>query len=103
MEVSRTTRPERPRSSQRAPRVSIVIPVFNQAAVTAQCLQKLTGQDACEVVVVDDASTDTTPELLASHGDKIKVLRHQANGGFARSCNDGASAAAARDYVVFLN
>lgn len=92
----------RPRRRLR-PRVSIVIPVFNQAAVTAQCLRALAGSHGCEIIVVDDASSDATPSVLASHRGPIKVVTHPANAGFAASCNDGAAAAAARDYIVFLN
>lgn len=103
---------ERGRASTRGPgprpRVSVVIPVFNRAAVTAQCLQALRDHDPCEFVVVDDASTDETPELLASPGRdwlgrNYRVVTHRTNHGFARSCNDGAAAATARDYLVFLN
>src|SRR5205823_7804546 len=49
-----------------------------------------------------DDSTDTTPGLLAGYGDRIRIVTHAANAGFARSCNDGA-AAARGEYLVFLN
>ncbi len=94
-------RPARPRPE--TARVAVVVPVFNQASLTAQCLERLLGDASCEIVVVDDASTDATPELLGGYRDRIKVVTHRANRGFARSCNDGASAAAAGDYLVFLN
>jgi cellulose synthase/poly-beta-1,6-N-acetylglucosamine synthase-like glycosyltransferase len=55
-----------------------------------------------ELIVVDDASEDETPDVLADYGDRIRVVRREANGGFARACNDGAAAASGR-YVVFLN
>jgi GT2 family glycosyltransferase len=103
MPVSRTRKPPGRRGPRQKPRVAVIIPVFNQAALTAQCLGTLLGRERCEIIVVDDASTDTTPRLLAGHGDQIRVVRHRANRGFARSCNDGATCAAARDYLVFLN
>lgn len=103
MPRSRLTLPIRSRRPPRKVRVAVVVPVFNQAAVTARCLETLLRSEACELVVVDDASTDQTSDLLASHGDRIKVVTHRANRGFARSCNDGAAVAAARDYIVFLN
>jgi len=85
---------------------SIVIPVYNHASVTRQCLNALLEnppQDVeCEIVVVDDASTDITPELLASYGSQITGIRHQQNRGFAHACNDGA-AAASGELLVFLN
>jgi GT2 family glycosyltransferase len=87
-------------------RCSVVIPVYGQAALTRQCLDiLLTGRDGLdepEVVVVDDGSTDETPELLRGYGDRILVVRHERNLGFAESCNDGA-AASSGDALVFLN
>jgi GT2 family glycosyltransferase len=85
---------------------SIVVPVYNHASVTRQCLNALLAHPPedveCEIVVVDDASTDITPELLARYGDQIVSVRHAQNRGFATTCNDGA-AAASGEYLVFLN
>jgi GT2 family glycosyltransferase len=86
-------------------RCSIVIPVHNRAALTGQCLEALRAEPpgvSCETIVVDDASTDSTAKLLRSHGESIRVLSRESNGGFASACNDGA-AAAGGDYLVFLN
>ena len=89
------------------PRCSVIIPVHNWASLTRQCLDTLlgapAGSDDFEIVVVDDASSDSTPELLASYGDRVRTLRHASNAGFGQACNDGAAAAAATDYLVFLN
>ena len=93
-----------PRSAANAARITVIIPVFNQAALTRQCLETVwqtAGRDVA-IVVVDDASTDDTPRLLSGYGDRLRVVTHQHNSGFARSCNDGA-AAAAGDYLLFLN
>lgn len=88
------------------PRCSIIIPVYNQASVTRQCLEALRARPPegvdCEIIVVDDASTDLTPELLAGYGDEIRVVTHATNAGFATACNDGA-AVASGEYFVFLN
>ena len=84
--------------------ISIVIPVHGRAHLTRRCLDLLLdglGAD-CEVVVVDDASEDGTPELLAGYGDRIRVVRLEENAGFATACNQGA-AAAAGERLVFLN
>ncbi|MGA2656607.1 MAG: glycosyltransferase family 2 protein [Verrucomicrobiota bacterium] len=81
---------------------SIIIPVFNQAALTTQCLRTIVGRENCEVIVVDDRSTDSTQEALARFGSQINVVTHNGNSGFAQSCNDGA-AVAQGDYLVFLN
>src|SRR5262245_1615739 len=88
------------------PRCSIIIPVFNKASLTRQCLDALLGRapeaDDGEVVVVDDGSTDATPRLLAGYGSRVRVVTHPRNVGFATACNDGA-AAASGEYLVFLN
>jgi GT2 family glycosyltransferase len=85
---------------------SIVIPVHNRAALTRQCLDALLASppEAAEpdLVVVDDGSSDSTPELLAGYADRIRAVRHDENTGFAGACNDGA-AAASGEWLVFLN
>jgi len=88
------------------PRCSIIIPVYNLASVTRQCLNVLRARPPktvdYEIIVVDDGSHDFTPELLASYGDEICVVTHPTNLGFATACNDGA-AVASGEYLVFLN
>ncbi len=88
------------------PRCSIIIPVYNRASLTDQCLRALvaSGSESVdyEIIVVDDDSTDSTRQFLASYGDSIHIVRHTANTGFATACNDGA-AIASGEYLVFLN
>ncbi|GAB4361718.1 MAG: hypothetical protein Kow00128_00770 [Deltaproteobacteria bacterium] len=88
------------------PRVSIIIPVYNQLSFTKRCLETLaenTGEEPpWEVVVVDDASTDGTASYLADLADRIVVVRNPVNGGFSRACNTGARTARG-EYLVFLN
>jgi GT2 family glycosyltransferase len=86
----------------KAIKVSVIIPAFNQAALTRQCLETILGRDEAEVIVVDDASTDGTAQMLAAYGGKIKVVAHKLNSGFAKSCNDGANIARGK-FLVFLN
>jgi GT2 family glycosyltransferase len=85
---------------------SIIIPVYNKASLTRQCLDALLAHPPqngpCEIIVVDDASTDGTAVLLTAFSDCVRFIRHAVNGGFAATCNDGA-AAASGEYLVFLN
>jgi len=85
---------------------SIVIPVRDRAALTTQCLDTLLGSPAqtaqIEIVVVDDASTDATPDTLAAYADQVEIVRHERNTGFGAACNDGATAAAG-EWLLFLN
>lgn len=85
--------------------VSIVIPVFNRVRYTFKCLQALaknTGDTPCEVILVDNGSTDGTAELLASLGGDVRVISNAQNLGFAKACNQGAQAAQAPN-ILFLN
>jgi hypothetical protein len=88
------------------PRCSIVIPVHGKAALTRQCLEVLLSppyeKTTYEIIVVDDASPDDTPQVLAGYCGRVRVVTHAVNQGFARTCNDGA-AAAGGECLVFLN
>jgi GT2 family glycosyltransferase len=83
---------------------SIVIPVHDGASLTARCLDAvLPGlPPGCEVLVVDDGSSDATADLLAGYGEKIRTVTRERNGGFARACNEGARLAQGA-LLVFLN
>jgi len=84
--------------------VSIIIPVYNKVELTSACLNSLLdhrGERGFEVIVVDDCSSDITPDYLAEC-QGIRVLRNTENAGFIDSCNRGA-AAASGEYLVFLN
>lgn len=85
-------------------RASVVIPVHDNAELTRRCLDVLLADlpGECEVIVVDDASTDATAELLRSYGDRIRPLTLTENVGFSRACNEGAKAARG-ELLVFLN
>jgi GT2 family glycosyltransferase/DNA-binding SARP family transcriptional activator len=84
---------------------SIIIPVWNNLALTTQCLTALaevTQGVSYEVIVVDNHSTDGTPAFLAELGGDVKVITNDENLGFAKACNQGAQAAKG-EYLVFLN
>ena len=84
---------------------SIIIPVFNRVELTQQCLTHLaqvTSDPSFEVIIVDNASSDGTPEFLRTLEGDIQVIRNEENRGFAKACNQGAALARGK-YVVFLN
>lgn len=87
-----------------APRASVVVPVHGRAGLSRRCLRRVLADlpPDCEVIVVDDASADATPQLLAELGDEIRSLRLPRNAGFAAAANAGA-AAARGEQLVFLN
>lgn len=83
--------------------VEIIIPVFNQLAFTRQCLESLQRQThgAVRTIVVDNGSTDGTPEFLRSYPN-ITVIRNPQNLGCAAAWNQGIRASIA-EWVVILN
>ncbi|WP_404542858.1 glycosyltransferase [Dyella agri] len=86
------------------PRVSIVIPVHGKLAHTLACLRSLAkhgAQAPFEIIVVDDASPDGSPDTLAQI-DGLRLLRNAENLGFVGSCNAGA-AATHGEFLLFLN
>ncbi|MGH9089818.1 MAG: glycosyltransferase, partial [Acidimicrobiales bacterium] len=86
------------------PEVTVVVPVHNQWARTAACLRSIAADPASvgfEVVVVDDASTDETADLLPSVTGVVAV-RLDPNRGFVGAVNAGMERARGR-YVVLLN
>ena len=87
------------------PLCSIVIPVHGRAGLTRQCLDAVLAEPPgvpFELVVVDDASKDDTPEVLEGYGERVRALRLDDNRGFAGACNAGA-AGGTGEFVVFLN
>ncbi len=86
------------------PLVSIVIPVFNHFKHTYHCLEslaRLTDNTTFEVIVVDDCSTDETPQEI-KNTQGIRYHRQPENGGFIQSCNTGAAMAQGQ-FLLFLN
>ena len=83
--------------------VDVVIPVYGQWELTANCLASLATRDACvrRVIVVDDKSPDDSAAQLRARTDIVPVLLPE-NVGFARACNAGAHVGDA-DAIFFLN
>jgi glycosyltransferase involved in cell wall biosynthesis len=86
------------------PQFSIVITCHNQARFIAQAVSSALSQTYSdkEVVVVDDASTDSSEEILDKYGSDIRLVKLQQNVGAARARNAGAEISNG-DYLVFLD
>ena len=86
-----------------SPTVSAVIPVHNGAAYVGDAIRSVLTQTrpALECIVVDDGSTDATPEELARFGDVITVIRQEQT-GVSAARNRGAHEAHG-DLVAFLD
>lgn len=89
------------------PAISVVMPAYNAQATIAQAIRSVLGQTMgiCELIVVDDASTDKTAEVVAAFAaehPRVKVVANKENSGVARSRNRGVEAAYG-DLVAFLD
>ena len=79
-----------------APRMSVIMTVYNDARYVAGAVASVLSQDAgdFEFLIVDDGSTDKTPEVLSQFTDeRIRVIR-QANAGVAAGLNRALAEAA---------
>lgn len=86
------------------PVVSVVIPALDNLTYTLCCLASLCRHEsraAFEVIVIDDGSTDGTPELLPKV-ENLVYLRNDATRGFVGSVNRGAGAARG-EFLLLLN
>lgn len=62
--------------------ISIIIPTFNRANFLKTCIDSCLAQtQQCEIIVCDHGSTDNTPEVAKSYGDKIKYVRRELDSG----------------------
>lgn len=86
------------------PAVSIVVVVWNRVELTFQCLRSLveTGREASfELIIVDNASSDRTPDLLGRL-DGVRAFRNEENRYFVPAVNQ-AAALARGEYLLLLN
>lgn len=88
------------------PGVDVVIPTRNTRAQTLECLRSLLDDPAqpgpLRMIVVDNASDDSTDEAVRARFPDVDVVRCESNVGFGRACNIGASRGSGT-YVLFLN
>ncbi len=85
--------------------VSIVLPTYNDSAHLDKAVRSVLRQTypTWELVVVDDASTDTTPKAIATYDDpRIRYVRVDVNRGVAAAQSTGVEHASG-DFVVFLH
>jgi GT2 family glycosyltransferase len=83
---------------------SIIIVAYNAQAYLEKCLSSVleTSGARCEVILVDNASSDGSAEVAAQKFPHIRVIRNENNLGFGQGNNLGAQGATGQ-YLVFLN
>lgn len=94
--------------AQYKPKVSVIVLCYNNLEMTKACLHSLQEHslyDNLELIIVDNASQDDTPEFLRDYQKKhpeYKVILNDDNLGFAAGNNVGMEVATG-DYIVLLN
>ncbi len=84
---------------------SVVIPLYNKEAHVLKTLKSVLQQRfrAFEIIVINDASTDNSLEIVKSINDKrIRIIEHEKNRGLSATRNTGISNAK-NDYIAFLD
>ncbi len=85
--------------------LSIVIVNYNVAHFLKECIGSIYRSDFTpdmEIIVVDNASTDHSKELISRHYPEVRWVQNTENRGFSKACNQGA-ALSKGDYILFLN
>lgn len=89
--------------TENKPIVSIIIPTYNRERLIARSVKSVLNQtyQDFELIIVDDASTDNTEEVVSSFNDeRIRYVRHKENKGEAAARNTGIKAARG-DYIAY--
>jgi N-acetylglucosaminyl-diphospho-decaprenol L-rhamnosyltransferase len=85
--------------------VSVLIVSYNTAAMTVACIASVLAQSGaglCQIIVVDNNSTDGSADAIASRFPNILLVRSLENLGFARA-NNLAARHATGDFLLLLN
>jgi GT2 family glycosyltransferase len=84
--------------------VAVTVVTYNSARYIRQCLESIFGQDQkpAEVVVIDNASSDTTRAILRDYEDRIHIVYNSSNIGFAAAQNQAIRLTTAH-WILVLN
>jgi len=90
--------------SSKLPLVSIIVTNYNYGEFLEECLDSCINQDYefCEVIVVDDASTDDSLKKLERYSDSITILSNDSNKGQLASFFTGLKVANG-EFIVFVD
>jgi len=86
-----------------AKKISVIIPNYNGKNLLAENLPKVIKNcPNCEIIVVDDASSDDSVEYLRKKFPQVKVITNERNFGFAKTANKGVETASG-SLVALIN
>ena len=83
--------------------ISVIIPAYNAAEHLGRAIDSILAQTRPpdEIIVVDDGSTDNTPQIATTYGEKVTLLQQQ-NAGVSAARNTGIKAARS-EWIAFLD
>lgn len=87
------------------PQVTIVLPVFNQAEHSLNCLLSIAACDpeiTKQVIIINNGSADVTADLLASLPDGVDIIQNPDNYGFLVACRQ-AGGLVQGEYMLLLH
>ena len=82
--------------------IAAVVVSYNTRDLLRSCLESIRGEGLSEVVVVDNASTDGSPEMVQSEFPEVHLIANRHNPGYGGGANQGIAACRA-PYVLLLN
>ena len=87
------------------PLVSVCIGTYNRERYVRECLDSVFSQTYrnLEVVVVDNASTDRTVEIVQSYGQRVRLIRRDVNSGMCSTTRNQAVNGSHGEYIAFLD
>ena len=92
-------------ASPHNPALSVIIVSYNTREMTLACLRSIFEQAQStnfEVILIDNASTDGSPEAVKASFPQVRLFAEETNHGFARG-NNLAAMAAKGEYLLLLN
>jgi teichuronic acid biosynthesis glycosyltransferase TuaG len=90
------------------PLVSVVMPSYNHEKFISEAIESVLGQDFddLELIIVDDASTDASPQIIqkyAEEDDRVRAIFHETNCGIAKTANDGLEIAKGKFLAIIAS
>ena len=86
--------------------LSVVVPIYNSDKYLCQCIDSILNQtySEIEIILVDDGSTDTSPEICDAYAEKDKRIKviHKKNEGLIKARLSGAKEAVG-DCITFVD
>lgn len=84
------------------PRCAVIVVTYNSKSTIRPCLTPVVTLPDFEIIVVDNASVDGTPAVVAQEFPSARLIVNRDNSGFARACNIGVAASRA-PFILLLN